>query len=266
MIETLVPASACTEMFSDAPESTMFSIEAAAVANAVAERRREFGTVRYCARKALLQIGVPAVPLLPDVDGAPRWPVGVVGSMTHCAGYRAAAVARSDELVGVGIDAEPHAALPHEALDLVLRDEERARLRALADGRPDLHWDRIVFCAKEAVYKAWFPLTRRWLDFADVTTTVYPDGTFWARLCVAGSRVAGIDLDVFGGRWLVGRGLVVAATSVGHSAARVSTPLARCEVRRRQQRARRPVGAKPNEAYVATTPELGHVVGNEPRL
>ena len=76
MIETLVPASACAEMFSDAPESTMFSIEAAAVAGAVAERRREFGTVRYCARKALRQIGVPAVPILPDADGAPRWPVG----------------------------------------------------------------------------------------------------------------------------------------------------------------------------------------------
>src|SRR5918992_849287 len=83
---------------------------------------------------------------------APRWPAGVVGSMTHCVGYRAAAVARSDELCGIGIDAEPHAALPGAVLDLVLRDEERERLRALADSSPDLHWDRVVFCAKEAVY------------------------------------------------------------------------------------------------------------------
>jgi 4'-phosphopantetheinyl transferase EntD len=215
MIETLVPASACAEMFSDAPESTMFSIEAAAVANAVAERRREFGTVRYCARKALLKIGVPAVPVLPDVDGAPRWPVGVVGSMTHCAGYRAAVVARSRELCGVGIDAEPHAAVPNAALDLILRDEERARLLALADARPDLHWDRILFCAKAAVYKAWFPLTRRWLDFADVSMTVHLGGTFSARLRVRGPRVAGVDLDGFSGRWVVGRSLVVTATSVG---------------------------------------------------
>jgi enterobactin synthetase component D / holo-[acyl-carrier protein] synthase len=214
MIETLVPASACAEMFSDAPESTMFSIEGAAVANAVAERRREFGTVRYCARKALLEIGVPAVPVLPDVEGAPRWPVGVVGSMTHCAGYRAVVVARSPELCGVGIDAEPHAAVPSAALDLILRDEERARLLALADARPDLHWDRISFCAKEAVYKAWFPLTRRWLNFADVSTTVHLDGTFWARLRIRGPRFAGVDLDGFSGRWVVGRSLVVAGTSV----------------------------------------------------
>jgi 4'-phosphopantetheinyl transferase EntD len=214
MIEALVPASACAEMFSDAPESTMFPIEAAAVANAVPERRREFATVRYLARRALLQIGMPAVPVPPDVDRAPRWPDGVVGSMTHCPGYRAAAVARSGDMHSLGIDAEPKAAMPDEALDLVLREEERAQLQALAAASPDLHWDRILFCAKEAVYKAWFPLTRRWLDFADVSTTVRPDGTFWARLHVRGPRVAGVDLDGFSGRWVVGRDLVIAATSV----------------------------------------------------
>src|ERR687896_1855905 len=128
LIATLVPASASAEMFSDVPESTMFSDEAAAVAGAGAERRREFGTVRWCARKALRQLGVPAVPILADGDRAPRWPIGVVGSMTHCAGYRAAVVARLGELCGVGIDAEPHAALPPDTLDFVLRDEERSWL------------------------------------------------------------------------------------------------------------------------------------------
>jgi 4'-phosphopantetheinyl transferase EntD len=204
MISTLVPASASAEMFSDAPESTMFSTEAAAVAGAVAERRREFGTVRYCARRALRQLGVPPVPILPGADRAPRWPVGVVGSMTHCAGYRAAVVARSGELCGVGIDAEPHAALSTDMLDLVLRDEERARLLTLAGAEPGRHWDRIVFCAKEAVYKSWYPLTGRWLDFEDVSITVNVDGTFRARLC-------GHDLD---GRWTVGRGLILTATSI----------------------------------------------------
>jgi 4'-phosphopantetheinyl transferase EntD len=214
LIETLMRGSACAETFSDVPESMMFSVEAAAVAVAVAERRREFGTVRHCAREALRQLGVPAVPILPDADGAPRWPVGVVGSMTHCAGYRAAVVARSGRLRGVGIDAEPHAALPDAALDLVLWDEERARQLALAAAYPGTHWDRIMFCAKEAVYKAWFPLTRRWLDFADVSTTVHVDGTFRARVRAPAPRVAGVERG-FRGRWVVGRGLVVAATSVG---------------------------------------------------
>jgi 4'-phosphopantetheinyl transferase EntD len=207
MISTLVPASASAEMFSDAPESTMFSAEADAVAGAVAERRREFGTVRYCARTALRQLGVPPVPILPGADRAPRWPAGVVGSMTHCAGYRAAVVARSRQLHGVGIDAEPHVALPADMRDLVLRDEEHARLLTLAGAEPGRHWDRIVFCAKEAVYKAWFPLTGRWLDFHDVSITVHLDGTFEALLLGAGPR----DLD---GRWKVDRGLILAAISL----------------------------------------------------
>jgi 4'-phosphopantetheinyl transferase EntD len=206
VIEALVPAAACAEMFSDAPESTMYPDEAAAVAGAVAERRREFATVRHCARKALLRLGAPTAPILPDADRAPRWPAGVVGSMTHCAGYRAAAVARCGELRSLGIDAEPHAALPDEALDLVLRDEERERLAQAPAG---LHWDRILFCAKEAVYKAWFPLTRRWLDFADVSITARADGTFRAHLHVPGS-----DLEDRSGRWVVGHGLVVAAIAV----------------------------------------------------
>jgi len=211
MIETLLPAAASFEMFSDAPESRMFSSEAAIVANAAAQRRREFGTVRYCARQALRKIGVPAVPILPDTNGAPRWPVGVVGSLTHCRGYRAAVVARSPSLRGVGIDAEVHAGLPSAVPDLILRDEERAQLRNMADTYPYWHWDTILFCAKEALFKAWFPITRRWLDFLDVSVTVHPDGTFLAF--VHTSLVAGIG-PVFAGRWVVGSGLIVAATSV----------------------------------------------------
>jgi 4'-phosphopantetheinyl transferase EntD len=214
MIQTLVPALACAEMFTDVPESTMFPVEAAAVGEAVAERRLEFATVRHCARQALRRIGVPAVAILPDADGAPRWPAGVVGSMTHCAGYRAAVVAPSDQLRSIGIDAEPHAALPDPAPDLVLRAEERTRLRALAEADSDLHWDRILFCVKEAVYKAWFPLTRQWLDFDDVSVTVHPDGTFRARVRVRDARMAGADRNGLAGRWAVERGLVAAATSV----------------------------------------------------
>lgn len=157
MIGPLVPRSAYAEMYADVPASEMFPVEAAAIARAVPARRREFGTVRYCARMALRRLGFPGVPVLPDVDGAPRWPVGAVGSMTHCVGYRAAVVARSDELLAVGIDAEPHAPLPDTVVELVLRNDERPRLQALAKAHPDRHWSRIVFCVKEAIYKAWFP-------------------------------------------------------------------------------------------------------------
>lgn len=214
LIDALVPGSACVEMFSDVPEFTMFPLEAAVVSRAVGQRRREFATVRYCARLALHQVGMPAVAILPDGDGVPHWPVSSVGSMTHCKGYRAAAVGRSRDFHAIGIDAEPHASLASATRDLTLRDEERSHLSALAGSRPHVHWDRVLFCAKEAVYKAWFPTTRRWLEFVDVSVTVQPDGAFEARILVPEPRVAGVELDRFHGRWTVGRGLIVAGTSV----------------------------------------------------
>ena len=192
----------------------MFPEEAAVVVHAVRGRRLEFAAVRYCARQALRRIGLPPMTILPDADGVPQWPTGVVGSMTHCAGYRAAVVARSDRLRGIGIDAEPHAALPDPARDLVVRDEERTQLRALEAADPDLHWDRIVFCAKEAGYTAWFPSTRWWLDFTDISVTLHAEGTFQARLLVAQSLTAAGERSDIAGRWVIDREIVVAATSV----------------------------------------------------
>jgi 4'-phosphopantetheinyl transferase EntD len=211
-IESLVPAAACAYALDDVPESTMFPAEAAVVAHATGARRREFATVRYCARRALRRLGVDPGPILPDADGVPRWPAGVVGSMTHCAGYRAAIVARPDRLRGIGVDAEPHAPLPGPARDLVVRDEERPRLRILAEADPGRHWDRILFCAKEAAYKAWFPATRRWLDFADISVAVCSEGTFLARVLVPDPRMPAAGRDGLAGRWIVERGVVVAAT------------------------------------------------------
>ena len=203
-------------MHRDVAETTMFASEAAHVAGAPPRRRREFATVRSCARDAMRRIGVAAGPILPDADRVPRWPAGVVGSLTHCEGYRAAAVGRADDLAGIGIDAELHEPLPVAATELVLRDEERTTLRTLTETRPAIHWDRIAFCAKEAVFKAWFPPTRRWLEFAEVSVTVDPDGTFAARLLVHDDR----GPEAFTGRWTVAGGLVVAATSVPRSVSR----------------------------------------------
>ena len=64
----------------------------------------------------------------------------------------------------VGIDAEPHDVLPDGVLDAITLDGSDTKSRRLPAG---LHWDRMLFCAKEATYKAWFPLTKRWLGFED---------------------------------------------------------------------------------------------------
>ena len=93
---------ASVEAFCDPPDAVLYPGEAELIARAVDKRRREFRTVRHCARQALRQLGLPPAPVLRGERGEPRWPAGVVGSMTHCAGYRAAAVAHSCDFSALG--------------------------------------------------------------------------------------------------------------------------------------------------------------------
>ncbi|WP_432969435.1 4'-phosphopantetheinyl transferase family protein [Dactylosporangium sp. CA-233914] len=212
MIEEILPSRVVvSEVFGDV-EGDLFPEEEAVIARSVDKRRREFRTARLCARRALAGLSLPAVPVLPGASGAPRWPDGVVGSMTHCDGYRAAALARATDLRTIGIDAEPHAALPDGVLSAVTLPQERRRLAALCAAHPAVHWDRLLFSAKESVYKAWFPLAGRWLGFEDADITVDPErGGFTARLLVPGPVVNGVGLTGFTGRWMVRAGLVVTA-------------------------------------------------------
>jgi 4'-phosphopantetheinyl transferase EntD len=130
MIMDLLPRrSAAVDAFDDAVAAPLFRSEEEAVARAVEGHRREFAAGRRCAREALMQLGYPALPVPADVNRAPIWPAGFVGSMNHCYGYRAAVVAMNTDLWTVGIDAEPHAPLPDGVLAAVSSTAERPRCR-----------------------------------------------------------------------------------------------------------------------------------------
>jgi 4'-phosphopantetheinyl transferase EntD len=105
----LPPMVAVEETFGTPYDVRLFPEERSAIAGAVEKRRREFVGARFCARSALEQLGLPAAPILPGPGGAPLWPEGVVGSITHCDGYCASAVASARGVLAVGIDAEPAA-------------------------------------------------------------------------------------------------------------------------------------------------------------
>jgi 4'-phosphopantetheinyl transferase EntD len=215
LAEIVPPRVEADEMFGDVPGEVLFPEEEAVVARAVGKRRSEFAAARACARAGLARLGVPPAPILPGVRGAPLWPAGIVGSMTHCAGYRGSAVARAEDMLTLGVDAEPDDRLPGGVLDAVASADERAGLEALASGAPGPSWDRLLFCAKEAVYKAWFPLTQRWLGFKEAAVTISPaGGTFTARLLVAGPVLDGRPLTGFTGRWLARDGLILTAIAV----------------------------------------------------
>ncbi|MGP4020334.1 4'-phosphopantetheinyl transferase family protein [Saccharopolyspora sp. 5N708] len=217
MIEDLLPAEVSSaEAFSDPPDVLLFPEEEALIARAVDKRRREFTTGRWCARRALEGLGVPPAPLLRSERGAPQWPSGIIGSITHCAGYRAAVAAQADKVHTLGIDAEPHQPLPDGVLDVVSLPAERAHLTELSTVDPNTNWDRILFSCKEAVYKAWYPITREWLGFEDARIEL-GTGTFTAHLRKEGAELAGRPLTRFTGRWLVRNALVVSAIAVTQS-------------------------------------------------
>jgi 4'-phosphopantetheinyl transferase EntD len=209
MIERLLPSSvSCETARDDNRGACLFPEETALLEGASDARRREFATARSCARAALARLGIAATPILRGVKQEPLWPGGVVGSITHCRGYRAAAVAFSKNIMTLGIDAEPDSPLPDGVERRVLRDEERQWLARAPDG---VHWGRVIFSAKESVYKAWFPLTGRWLGFDDALVSIDPAaGSFRARLlvdCPAALR----QLD---GRFLVEDGLALTAVAL----------------------------------------------------
>ncbi|MEV4295346.1 4'-phosphopantetheinyl transferase family protein [Microbispora rosea] len=210
MIDAILPSwVASAEKFGDAPEETLFPEERPFISRAVDRRRREFVTGRHCARLALARIGVTPAPIPRGERGAPVWPAGTVGSITHCSGYRAAAVAPADVARAVGIDAEPHEPLPDEVLPTIASPGEIAALRVMGEADDAVCWDRILFSAKESVYKVWFPLTGRWLDFSEAVVDIEPSGTFRARLLVADPAIGTNDLP---GRWTVSDGHI--ATSI----------------------------------------------------
>lgn len=216
MIEELLPAGvASAELFDDPVDLAPYPAEEPLIARAVDKRRKDFIGARHCARQALAQLGEPPVAIMRGERGAPVWPSGIVGSLTHCAGYRGAALGYSLQVRSVGIDAEPHGPLPDGVLESVSIAPEREWLNTVPAG---LHADRLLFCAKEATYKAWFPLTGRWLGFEDAHITFTLDrvddgfrGGFTSRLLVPGQTADGPPLSSFDGRWLVRDGLVLTA-------------------------------------------------------
>lgn len=201
------------ERYDDPPGIAPLPEEEPLIAHSVAKRRNEFLTVRLCAREALGGLGVAPVPILKGDKGEPCWPDGVVGSLTHCEGFRGAAVARRGDVRSIGIDAEPHDVLPKGVLEAISLPDERSELAVLPAG---LHWDRILFCAKEATYKAWFPLTHRWLGFEDAHITFDVDGSgqtgrFLSKVLVDPAAESGPPLTALEGRWSVRGSLALTA-------------------------------------------------------
>jgi 4'-phosphopantetheinyl transferase EntD len=216
LLERLVPNFvACADTREERLETELFPEERLSMGRAVQKRQWEFMTGRACARLAMSRLGVPPVAIPSGRHGEPLWPAGVVGSITHCLRYRACAAARSENVITLGIDAEPNAPLPDGVMEEVAHGRELELFELATESGRCVDLPRLLFSAKEAIYKAWFPLAGRWLGFDDVELSIdLADGAFLAKLLVPGPTVDGARLTEFAGRWAVEDGVICTAVVV----------------------------------------------------
>ncbi|MET0471606.1 MAG: 4'-phosphopantetheinyl transferase superfamily protein, partial [Xanthobacteraceae bacterium] len=144
-------------LISPGDEHALLKEEAPALAASVVKVRRASGAARIVARQLLAQLGYANCALPKGPTGAPVWPAGIVGSLAHDSRVAVAAVGMRADVGALGIDVEPAECLPSELLDLVVTPQERLNLD------DDVYRGRLLFVAKEAVYKAVHPLDQTFL-------------------------------------------------------------------------------------------------------
>jgi 4'-phosphopantetheinyl transferase EntD len=200
----LGPGPAVQELRGPGDPATLIGQEPEVVADAIEVRRRQFAAGRACARAAVRTLGRDLGELLPGPDRAPQWPEDLIGSITHCEGFAGAAVASAVRWRALGIDAEPAEPLPPEAVDIVFTRTERTALKDVPSN--ETHpWDRILYSAKESLFKTWSPLRQTWLGFEDAEVSLAADGTFNVRLLLADT---GSFPRAASGRWAVRDGFL----------------------------------------------------------
>jgi 4'-phosphopantetheinyl transferase EntD len=163
------------------PECAPHEAELRSVAGAFEKRRREFAAGRLCARRALERLGIRGYPLLADAEGIPLWPCGVVGSISHAPDYCGTVVARRQAWRGIGLDVEQIARVHPSLWSRLFTAEEARWLGSRAGDRNAMA--AVLFSAKEAFFKCWYPVTRLRLGFQEVEVQPNPGiSTFELRV------------------------------------------------------------------------------------
>jgi len=143
---------------------------------------------RIAVRKLLREHGCSEWPLLRRLGIGPCWPPGLIGSLSHCDEYAAAALASSGRYSGIGIDIEPAQPLAFDILERVIVPSEKQFALTTPYG------GRLLFCAKEATYKAAYSIDRQFLEMHDVEIDLSCNKAL-TRYGQVANLVAHIDLE-----------------------------------------------------------------------
>jgi enterobactin synthetase component D len=137
---------------------------------AVPSRQMQFRAGRYCAMKAMeaLDPQFARYHVRRAATGAPVWPPGLAGSITHTDDFASAAVASTATTVSLGIDTE-RIMSDQQAGDVGSLIASPVELRQChVAGIPPREALTLVFSAKESIFKCLHPLVGRMFEFDDV--------------------------------------------------------------------------------------------------
>ncbi|MCU7917151.1 MAG: 4'-phosphopantetheinyl transferase superfamily protein [Candidatus Thiodiazotropha sp. (ex Epidulcina cf. delphinae)] len=137
------------------------------IEGAVEKRQREFRAGRHAAHAALDRLNAPSAPLLRGEKRQPLWPTGFLGSITHCRDACVAVCAEKGDIVSLGIDVEPLTPLPEGIARYINTAQEEQFMR-----RHDSLPGRLIFSAKESLYKCYYPLLQHYFGFHSVSLNI----------------------------------------------------------------------------------------------
>jgi 4'-phosphopantetheinyl transferase EntD len=194
------------------PNFQLLAAESQATKTMVPRRVREFTHGRYCARTALERLGCPNQVVPVGAGRAPVWPPGITGSLAHHCDVAVAIVAQREDLSALGVDLETAADLDHDLVPLIAT---AAEIDMLGNAMPAGAAAKIIFSAKESVFKCLWPSLERYIDFMDIEIVANPaDKTFLARPENGFSESEKLLCHRLQGRYEITGGLLVTAASI----------------------------------------------------
>ena len=143
-------------------------------------RKEHYRSGRICAREVLSKLGTLGQPVLRDPQTRePLWPVGISGAITHSGNWAAAAAGKTSDVSGIGIDLEDlERRVDHRISKHVCLPEEQKWLQECEEDFLEQNL-KIIFSAKESIFKAFFPYTRTYLHFHD--SRILMEQTFFQK-------------------------------------------------------------------------------------
>jgi len=171
-------------------------------------RKREFIAGRFCASEAMKSANIPPEHIRIGEKGEPIWPHNIVGSITHSHGYAAAAVAKKSEVLSLGLDAETNEPLSSKVLQRIGNAQEQEWVKSV-DSSLIQNPGKVLFSAKEATYKAWYPITQEWLGFQEAHIDFHSDeNTFTVHIQKNG------PIREMHGKYDTRKGVIIAAIEI----------------------------------------------------